>query len=77
MASLAVPNILWERDVPVPSLHGVTVCIGNGGERIVQLRTEMDGVNPLGDRVTARPFDGALSGLVVMASATLVNRGIV
>ena len=77
VASLAVPNILWKRDVPIPSLHGVAVCVRNSSEGIVQLRAEMDSVNPLGDRVATRPFDGALPGLVVVASATLVNCGIV
>ena len=37
MTGLAVPDILWEHDAPVPSLHGITVCIGNSREGVVEL----------------------------------------
>ena len=77
VAGFAVPNILRKRDFPVPSFYRITGGIGDGGEGIVQLRTEMDGVTPLGERVAARPLDGGFPGLVVVASAALVNCGVV
>ena len=77
VAGLTVPNILRKRDVPVPPLHRVTICVRNGGEGIVQLRAEMYGVNSLGDGMTARPLGRTFSRLVVVASATLVDCGVV